>query len=115
MHPLDLALRNIREGTLVRVFNERGIMVVRVCVSDSTHAGIVMDIPRPVGFQDAGKGFGECAHLRRYQRPGRRRGLPGRAGAGDTAVQPAPTNAYPGRFLGPQSMDSPQRCGDPQM
>ena len=41
MHPLDLAPRNIPEGNQVRVSNERGIMLVRVRVSESTPAGVM--------------------------------------------------------------------------
>jgi anaerobic selenocysteine-containing dehydrogenase len=41
MHPHDAAPRKIQDGDMVRVFNERGTMLVRVRVTDSTRSGIV--------------------------------------------------------------------------
>jgi anaerobic selenocysteine-containing dehydrogenase len=41
MHQKDAAARGIQEGDTVRVFNERGSMLVQVQISDATRAGIV--------------------------------------------------------------------------
>jgi anaerobic selenocysteine-containing dehydrogenase len=41
IHPHDAAPRNIHDGDMVRVFNDRGTMLVRVNVTDSTRTGIV--------------------------------------------------------------------------
>jgi anaerobic selenocysteine-containing dehydrogenase len=42
MNPHDAAPRNIQDGDMVRVFNDRGTMLVRVRVMDSARAGIVL-------------------------------------------------------------------------
>ncbi len=41
MHPTDAASRGIRDGVMVRVFNERGSVLVPVEVTNSVRAGLV--------------------------------------------------------------------------
>ena len=41
IHPSDAAERNLKDGMLVRVFNDRGDFLVRVAITDKVRAGVV--------------------------------------------------------------------------
>jgi anaerobic selenocysteine-containing dehydrogenase len=44
MHPADAQARQITEGELVRVFNDRGSMQARVRVTDRAREGVVVGL-----------------------------------------------------------------------
>lgn len=53
MHPRDAAERRIRDGDLVRVFNERGACKARAHLTDDIHRGVVA-LPTGAWFGDPG-------------------------------------------------------------
>ena len=61
MHPSDAAARNIADGTLVRVWNERGECQLRASVNGDVQPGVVR--ARTLGWAKMSPGLSGINHL----------------------------------------------------
>ena len=64
INPLDAATRGIQDGDLVRVWNDRGDMVIKACITPRILPGVI-DIPQGAWWSPDKNGvdFGGCINI----------------------------------------------------
>ena len=63
LNPVDAAVRNIRDGDTVHVFNDRGVIQVPAVVTERIMPGVV-DVPQGAWYSPSARGVdhGGCAN-----------------------------------------------------